>query len=152
MLQTMKVTIKNLTISVHINPFNLETMEVEMSTARITRIFVGAILIAAVVLVFKAIGPQVAAVSTNMAPVGIGELRSYEAAQSGRSTGLGLGDLRFFEASQSRAAGSVSRSSSSAGFGQLRLLEAQQAAELASTTAYAGMGDLRFFEAHQNGR
>ncbi len=78
-----------------------------MSTTRITRILVGAILIVAAVLVLKAMGPQAAAVNTNMAPVGIGELRSYESSQGRISARAGFGDLRFYEASTGLAGGAV---------------------------------------------
>jgi hypothetical protein len=62
-----------------------------------------AALIVAVYLVANAVGPKVEATGTTSNPIGIGELRLFEASQSGVVSGsassVGMGDLQLYEAS-----------------------------------------------------
>ena len=137
---------------------------------RNSRIVLGAILIVAVGLVVLAVGPQAGASNPGAAPVGIGELRSFEATQLQAGKPAGIGDLRLYEAGISKPAAIENAGSPSyTGMGDLQFLEASQSlapvaalksaggavgmgdlhlveASFASASSYAGMGDLHRFE------
>jgi hypothetical protein len=128
-----------------------------MSKVRVLSIVIGAVLIVSVILIAKAIGPQVGAVSS-LPPVGFGDLRIFESRQSlsvsqaqGGALYAGMGDLHLVEAMAFTSNfGAQAGSGLYAGMGDLHLFETSGSLSNpnseGSGNLYVGMGDLHRFE------
>jgi hypothetical protein len=113
-----------------------------MFKIRLPVVMVVAALIVAGLLTLRTAVPSALAKHLDLAPVGMGDLRLFEAQQAPSiRASVGMGDLRRFEAQQAISSRAL------IGMGDLRRFEAQQAQ---SIRASVGMGDLRRFEASQS--